>query len=102
VDQPEELHWAIAEFIEFYNHGRYHEGVGNIAPADVYYGRREEILKRGQEQKRQALYDRFEYHRAQRNQATRLLVAPDIHNSNVASSADGTTIIAEPNASNGS
>jgi len=73
---PEELRAAIAEFIAFYNQRRYHEGIGNVAPADVYYGRREEILKRREEQKRQTLYARFEYNRAQRSQTTRLLAAP--------------------------
>ncbi len=74
---PEELRRAIGEFIEFYNQRRYHEGIVNVAPADVYHGRREEILKRREEQKRQTLYERFEYNRAQRNQATRLLAAPN-------------------------
>ncbi len=46
---------ALREFIEFYNHRRYHEGIGNVTPSDVYYGRREEILKRREEQKRQTL-----------------------------------------------
>jgi putative transposase len=42
---PEELRRALAEFIEFYHHSRYHEGIGDVTPANVYYGRREEILK---------------------------------------------------------
>jgi putative transposase len=61
---PEELRGAIAEFIEFYNHRRYHEGVGNVAPADVYYGRRETILQRREEQERVTLEERFRYNRS--------------------------------------
>jgi transposase InsO family protein len=76
----EELRRAIAEFIEFYNPRRYHEGIGNVAPADVYYGQREEILKRREEQKRQTFYQRFAYNRAQRDQATRLLAASNTNN----------------------
>jgi RNA-directed DNA polymerase len=49
---PEALRATMAEFIEFYNHRRYHEGIGNVTPADVYYGRREEVLKRRKEQKK--------------------------------------------------
>jgi hypothetical protein len=63
--------------------------------------RREEILKRREEQKRQTRYERFEYNRAQRNQATRLLAAPDTNNSNAAPSAAAETkITGEPDASN--
>jgi RNA-directed DNA polymerase len=58
---PEELRAAMAEFIEFYKHRRYHEGIGNVTPADVYYGRREEILKRRKEQKQETLEHRFQY-----------------------------------------
>jgi putative transposase len=62
----EQLQTALAEFIEFYNQRRYHEGIGNVTPTDVYYGRREEILKRREEQKRQTLYERFRYNRGQK------------------------------------
>ena len=51
----------MAEFIEFCSHRRYHEGIGNVTPADVYYGRREEIIKRREKQKRQTLNERFQY-----------------------------------------
>jgi len=62
---PEALRVAMAEFIEFYNRRRYHEGIGNVTPADVYYGRREEILKRRSEQKQEALERRFQYNLSQ-------------------------------------
>jgi RNA-directed DNA polymerase len=52
---PEALRAAMAEFIKFYNHQRYHEGIGNVTPADAYDGRREEILKKRKEQKQQTL-----------------------------------------------
>jgi len=29
---PEQLRAAMAEFTEFYNHRRYHEGIGNVTP----------------------------------------------------------------------
>jgi putative transposase len=97
---PEELRGAIAEFIEFYNQRRYHEGIGNVAPGDVYYGWWEAILKRREEQKRQTLYERFEYNRAQRSQAPRRFAAPNTNNSSVAPSATVTTTTGEPDDSN--
>ena len=68
---PEALRAAMAEFIEFYNHRRYHEGIGNVAPADVYYGRREEILQRRKEQKQATLERRFQYNLGQAHNPTR-------------------------------
>jgi putative transposase len=68
---PEALREAMAEFIEFYNHRRYHEGIGNVTPADVYYGRREEILKRRKEQKQATLESRFRYNLGQAPNQTR-------------------------------
>jgi transposase InsO family protein len=58
---PEALKRAMAEFIEYYNHRRYHEGIGNVAPADVYYARREEILRRREEQKELTIQARLRY-----------------------------------------
>ena len=43
---PEVLKRTMAEFIQYYNHERYHEAIGNVALADVYYGRREKILRK--------------------------------------------------------
>ena len=97
---PEELRAAIAEFIEFYNQRRYHEGIGNVAPADVYYGRREEIMKQREEQKQQTLYERFEYNRAQRSKQRYCLAVPNTTNPSIAPSAITTTETGEPDASN--
>lgn len=49
---PEALRVAMAEFIESYNYRCYHEGIGNVTPADVHFGRRKEIFEREKEQKR--------------------------------------------------
>ena len=68
---PEALRAAMAEFIEFYNYRRYHEGIDNVTPADVYFGRREEILKRRQEQKQATLDRRFQYNLGQAPNLTR-------------------------------
>ena len=57
----------MAEFIESYNQRRYHEGVGNVMPADVYYGRREQILRLREEQKHPTLYERFQYNLGQKS-----------------------------------
>jgi len=41
---PEELERQIAQFIDYYNNQRFHESLQNLTPADVFFGRDQEIL----------------------------------------------------------
>ena len=41
----QELEPRIGNFVNDYNHERYHESLDNLTPADVYYGRGQTILK---------------------------------------------------------
>jgi len=43
---PSELEEQLRLFVSYYNHERYHEALGNVTPADVYYGRDQEIKLR--------------------------------------------------------
>lgn len=55
---PGALEQAIGDFIDHYNHYRYHESLGNLAPADVYLGRAEAILKTRKEIKAKTIEKR--------------------------------------------
>ena len=68
---PEVLRAAMADCIRFYNDERYHEGIGNGTPADVYDGRREAILRRRAAHKSRTLARRVRYNRAVMRQGTR-------------------------------
>jgi len=63
-ETPSALERTLGAFVDYYNHRRYHEGLGNVTPADVYEGRREEILKRRKEVKQRTLAARRDYNRA--------------------------------------
>ena len=52
---PSELERAIAEWAEYYNNQRYHESLENVTPADVYFGREREIIKKRNKLKEQSL-----------------------------------------------
>lgn len=41
---PGDLEAQIDDFVGHYNHRRYHESLGNLTPADVYFGRGQTIL----------------------------------------------------------
>ena len=60
---PSELRQAIEAFVEYYNHQRYHEALENVAPADVYFGRKDGILVRRKEAKQRTLQARHEHNR---------------------------------------
>jgi len=64
---PDELRRTMQNFIDYYNHRRYHEAIGNVTPADVYYGRREEILRRREEQKQRTIQERLRYNLGRSN-----------------------------------
>jgi len=55
---PGELNTRLDEFINYYNHNRYHESLNNITPADVYFGRSQMILNRRKQIKMQTLKKR--------------------------------------------
>ena len=55
---PGDLERQIAAFVDHYNNHRYHESLGNLTPADVYFGRAEQILKQREEIKRKTMIKR--------------------------------------------
>ena len=66
---PGQLERAIADFVEYYNFRRYHKALGNVTPADVLQGRREQILQRRKEVQIQTINRRRNYNRGLRELA---------------------------------
>jgi transposase InsO family protein len=66
---PSQLERAIAHFVDYYNHRRYHKALGNVTPADVLYGRREEVLERRKEVQILTINRRRDYNRSLRELA---------------------------------
>ena len=60
---PGDLENQIAAFVQHYNYHRYHESLGNLTPADVYFGRGQTILLNRERIKRQTIEHRRLQHR---------------------------------------
>ena len=52
---PGELKAALKQFVDYYNHERLHEAIGNVTPDDMYHGRQRAILSRREKIKRLTL-----------------------------------------------
>ena len=61
---PDQLREAISRFVIYYNSQRYHEALRNVTPDDVYFGRREAILKSRKRLAIRAIVARREHHRS--------------------------------------
>jgi putative transposase len=60
---PGDLEAEIGAFVAEYNHRRYHESIGNLTPADVYFGRDQTILIERERIKRRTIANRRLLHR---------------------------------------
>jgi len=59
---PSDLEDAIADFVEYCKHARYHEALDNLMPADVCFGLAKEVMDRREEIKRRTLETRRARH----------------------------------------
>jgi transposase InsO family protein len=62
---PGDLEAQIDAFVQHYNQRRYHESIGNLTPADVYFGRDQTILIERERIKRHTIANRRLQHHAQ-------------------------------------
>jgi len=60
---PGDLENQIEDFVDHYNHQRYHESLNNLTPADVYFGCGETILLQRERIKRETIETRRLQHR---------------------------------------
>ena len=62
---PGDLEVQIGAFIEHYNHRRHHESLGNVTPADAYFGRAASIIERRKRIKERTVKQRRLNHQRQ-------------------------------------
>ena len=60
---PGDLERQIEAFVEYYNHRRQNESLGNVTPADAYFGRASAIIEQRERIKRQTIELRRLQHR---------------------------------------
>ncbi len=65
VLQPGDLERQIEAFVDYYNNARYHESLGNVTPADVYFGRDKDIIREREKIKKQTIQKRRLQHQKQ-------------------------------------
>ena len=58
---PWDLRQAIGNFVDYYNYRRYHEALNNLIPADVYFGRSQEVIQKRHEIRFKTLQERREH-----------------------------------------
>ena len=63
---------TVRAFIDYYNYRRYHEGLGDVTPYDVYTSRYLEIILKRKETKSRTLQVRRDYDRIAREQGSGL------------------------------
>ena len=62
---PGDLEAQVGAFVEHYNHRRYHESLGNLTPADVYFGRNKATIRRRESIKKRTIEQRRLAHQRQ-------------------------------------
>ncbi|MFC2055310.1 hypothetical protein ACFLV7_13605 [Chloroflexota bacterium] len=55
---PSELEKGLAQFVEYYNNERYRESLDNLKPADIYFGKEEEVVTRREQIERKIMRQR--------------------------------------------
>ena len=59
---PGDLEGQIRAFVQHYNDRRYHESLGNVTPADVYFRRDQDIIERREKIKKLTIQNRRLFH----------------------------------------
>ena len=55
----------VSAFVDHYNNQRHHESIGNVTPADAYFGRDTAIIERRQKTKKLTIQNRRLNHQRQ-------------------------------------